>query len=110
MVARHVQSRKGHVGRSNLKRHDIVSKGGERQWHHGKEHHDGAVHGPEAVVKVVGNSIPDQLLGLRVEHRRSHVPHDGMQQVTDHRNGLARVGNRPAHHGNEEKSQEHEEK
>ena len=95
--ARHVDARKSHVRRADHQRHDVVAERRERQRHDAEEHHDGAVHRAEGIVKVGRN---------RAARRR--LAEDFFEQRAEHRHRHARMRDLPAHQHHQEKSEQHE--
>src|SRR6185436_4812062 len=99
LEAGHVHPRKGHVGRADLQRNDVITERREGQGHNGEEHHDGAVHGPEGVVNVRAH------YSLR-HHFRTQNP---LQHHAHHRNRFVGKCDRPTHHEHQAKPEEEEE-
>ena len=93
-VARQVQPRERHVRRADLQRHQVVAEAAHGERHHPQEDHDGAVHRAELVVE----------LGQHDAARRARVA----EQAADERDGLARVGELPAHQHHQEEADQQE--
>ena len=94
-VARHVELRERHVRRADLQRQHEVPEAADGQRHDAEEHHDGAVHGAELVVELGEHDAAGGALLA--------------QPLADQRNGLAGVGDLPAHQQHQHEAEQQEE-
>ena len=102
LEADHVDAREGHVRRADLQRHDVVAEGREGERHNREEDHDGAVHGAERVVEVRRHDAAGN-------HHLALFAQNPLQENTDQGNGLAGIGDLPAHRRHQQEAEEQEE-
>ena len=108
LVAGHVDPRKGHVRRADLERSDEIAEGAESQRHNGEEDHDGAMHRAVRIIQIRRDDPDAAALvgGGRADHIR---PVDFEEKLANDGDGLAGMGDLPAHQKHQTKAEEHEE-
>jgi hypothetical protein len=102
--ARHVDLRKRHVRRTDLKRNYEVSERRKGNGHDAEKHHDGAMHCSEGVIP----SGREHALHPFRRGLEDALSKNELKRTANHRHGHPRVGQLPPHDQHQQKTEEEE--